>query len=374
MDFKGRQERLEALLRAERLDGLLVTHMANVRYLSGFTGSAGALAFVVQKKGLKAAFFTDGRYTQQAKEQVRGPKVSIAKGSAAAEATQWLVAHRAKRVGIEGLHMPVAVREALAATVKGRARLASTRELVERLRMVKEAGEVAAMRAAAQLASSVFDTVLQSIKPGVPENRVAAELEYMCRRLGAEGMSFDTLVSSGVRSALPHGVASTAPIPAKGFVILDFGVILAGYCSDMTRTVHVGAMEERSRKVYGAVSRAQLAGLAAVKPGVRASEVDRAARTVLEKAGLGKYFTHSTGHGVGLEIHEPPGLRKATSASRRGKATLSTDPKLEPGMVITIEPGAYIPGMGGVRIEDMVVVTSTGHEVLTHTSKELILL
>lgn len=371
MDHIGRQERLAASLRELKLDGFLVSHMANVRYLCGFTGSAGALAVLTQKKGVKCAFFTDGRYTQQAKEQVRGAKVGLARGAAVLEAVHWLARQRARRVGFESQHMSVAVRDAIAPALK-KGKFVATREMAERLRMVKEPGEVANMRAAALLASSVFKTVLQSIKPGVPENRVAAELEYLCRRLGAEGMSFNTLVSSGVRSALPHGVASSEPIPAKGFVILDFGVILGGYCSDMTRTVHVGAIDAKSQAIYDAVKAAQEAGLKAVRPGVKTSEVDRAARKVLEKAGLGRYFTHSTGHGVGLEIHEPPGLRKAVKGTNAGKG--AQDIKLEPGMVITIEPGAYIPGMGGVRIEDMVVVTPGGHEVLTPTGKELILL
>jgi Xaa-Pro aminopeptidase len=372
MDFPGRQERLAEALATERLDGVLVSHMANVRYLSGFTGSAGAWAAVRGKRGLQSAFFTDGRYTEQAKTEVQGARVAIAKGSALGAAAEWLTAQKAKRIGFEGLHMSVATRAALSPAF-GKSKVIPTRELVERLRMCKEPGEMTRIRAAVRLASSVFGEVLRSIKPGVPESRVAAELEYLCRRLGAEGMSFSTLVSSGTRSALPHGVASSNPIPAKGFVILDFGVILGGYCSDMTRTVHVGAIDGKSQKIYDAVRAAQQAGIDAVKPGVKASAVDRAARGVLEKAGLGKYFTHSTGHGVGLEIHEPPGLRKAVRGAA-GKKASPQDLTLAPGMVITVEPGAYLPGVGGVRIEDMVAVTPGGCEVLTPTGKDLVLL
>jgi Xaa-Pro aminopeptidase len=204
----------------------------------------------------------------------------------------------------------------------------------------------------------------------------------MCRRLGAEGMSFDTLVAAGKRSAMPHGVASQNLLPGKGFVILDFGVILAGYCSDMTRTVHLGPPDKASLNIYGAVLEAQLAGIAAVGPGVETGKVDYAARKVLEKSGLGMYFTHSTGHGVGLEIHEPPSLRKGAAGSakrssrnlkRRGRNSTPPD-KLEPGMVVTVEPGVYVPGKGGVRIEDMVLVTETGCEVLTPTRKDLLVL
>ena len=189
---------------------------------------------------------------------------------------------------------------------------------------------------------------------------MAAELEYEARRAGADGMSFETIIASGTRSALPHGRASEAVIPPCGFVVCDFGVILAGYCSDMTRTVHVGKPDPEMRRVYEAVRDAQQAALGVVEAGVSASEVDRSARKVLQGKGLGRHFTHSTGHGVGLEIHESPRL----AAGQKDV--------LQPGMVITIEPGAYLPGVGGVRIEDMVVVTKEGCEVLTPTDKELI--
>jgi Xaa-Pro aminopeptidase len=199
------------------------------------------------------------------------------------------------------------------------------------------------------------------IRPGVPERAVAAELEYAARNAGADGMSFDTIVAAGSRSALPHGRASMHPIPRGGFVVLDFGVILAGYCSDMTRTVHMGHVSGRSRSLYQAVRDAQQAGIEAVRPGRTVEEVDKAARSVLrQRGGLARYFTHSTGHGVGLGIHEPPRVN-------RGEKQV-----LKPGMVITVEPGVYIPGYGGVRIEDMVVITETSCEVLTPTTKELL--
>jgi Xaa-Pro aminopeptidase len=189
---------------------------------------------------------------------------------------------------------------------------------------------------------------------------VAADLEFAARRAGADGMSFPTIVAAGKRSSLPHGVATQLALPARGFVVCDFGVILAGYCSDMTRTVHMGPPTALARKVYAAVERAEQAAIEAVKPGVSVAEVDRAARRCLEKSGLGRFFTHSTGHGVGLEIHEAP--RIASEGTER----------LEAGMVITIEPGAYLPGKFGVRIEDMVAVTEHGCEVLTPTTKELV--
>jgi Xaa-Pro aminopeptidase len=210
------------------------------------------------------------------------------------------------------------------------------------------------------LGASLFDTALKTIRPGVREIEVAAEMEYEARRQGADQMSFETIIASGERSALPHGRASHAVIPREGFVVCDFGVILAGYCSDMTRTVYVGRPSLEERQMYDAVKASQQAAVEAVRPGMSTGEVDQAARKVLQKQGLGRFFTHSTGHGVGLEIHEAP------------RVAAGQNDILRAGMVITIEPGAYIPGKRGVRIEDMVVVTERGCEVLTPTSKELI--
>ncbi|HYX69536.1 MAG TPA: aminopeptidase P family protein [Terriglobales bacterium] len=364
MDYQRRQTVLRQALQRSRASGLLVTHLPNLRYLCGFTGSAGVLACRLghARGDCKLAFFTDGRYTQQAREEVQGARVCIAKGPALPAATAWLSQGGLSPIAIEADHMSIAQRETVASCKHPRSRLRPTRGLVESLRMVKEEEELEQIEAAVVLASSLFDGLLRSIAPGVPESQVAAELEYAARRAGAQGMSFETIVAAGPRSALPHGRASSQPIPNKGFVILDFGVILSGYCSDMTRTLYVGRPTARARRLYQAVREAQQAGVGEVRPGVTVGEVDRAARRVLERAGLGRYFTHSTGHGVGLEIHEPPRLG-------RGEREV-----LQPGMVITVEPGVYLPGEGGVRIEDMLVVTDTGSRVLTPTSKELITL
>lgn len=362
MDYRGRAKKLGEALRGQRLDGCLITHLPNVRYLCGFTGSAGVLAVAEGRR----AFFTDGRYTTQARAEVggadRAARVVVTKRPALVEAMVWLRKQRARRIGFEAEHVSVATEQRLAAEAGKRGRLVATMGLVERLRMVKEPAEIEQIRAAVLLASGLFDHLLHVIKPGVKESDVAAELEHAARRDGAEGMSFETIVASGTRSALPHGRASSQPIQKNGLVILDFGVILAGYCSDMTRTVCVGAPSKRQAKLYRAVLDAQLAAIARVSPGRRVSEVDQAARSVLQKAGWGRYFTHSTGHGVGIEVHESPRVAK-------GQAE-----RLQPGMVITVEPGVYLPGEGGVRIEDMVVVTESGCEVLTPTTKELITL
>jgi Xaa-Pro aminopeptidase len=210
------------------------------------------------------------------------------------------------------------------------------------------------------LGAKLFDRAVEVIRPGIKEVEVAAEMELTARRGGAEEMSFPTIIASGARSALPHGRASNQRIAAGGFVVCDFGVILCGYCSDQTRTVWVGKASKDARQTYEAVREAQQAAVDAVRPGIAVGEVDAAARKVLQKAGLARYFTHSTGHGVGLEIHESPRVAD-------GQREI-----LQPGMVITIEPGVYFPGKWGVRIEDIVAVTPRGGEVLTPSTKEFL--
>ncbi|MCI0354394.1 MAG: Xaa-Pro peptidase family protein [Acidobacteria bacterium] len=358
MEHRARQHRLALALDERKLDAFLVTHQVNIRYLCGFTGSSAVLAVA----GERAAFFTDGRYTAQAREQVRGAPVRTMPGNPLAAAAAWLKTKRVRRVGVEAEHMTLVQRGALSALLPGRTRLRPATGLVERLRAVKDKDEVRHIRAAVNLAAALFGPILKRIRPGKRELEVAAYLEFGARKLGASGMAFETIVASGRRSALPHGVASSQPITSKGFIVLDFGVILAGYCSDMTRTVHVGRPGAWARSVYQAVLDAQQAALAAVGPGVATGEVDQTARKVLARSGLGRYFTHSTGHGVGLEIHETPRIAKGLKDA------------LLPGMVVTVEPGVYVPGRGGVRIEDMVLVTEKGREVLTSTPKELITL
>jgi Xaa-Pro aminopeptidase len=374
MDYSGRLRRLRISLPDIRFEFLLVTHLPNIRYLCGFTGSAAAL--LVTDGG--SILFTDARYRTQAKEEVNAARVVIAPKAPAIAAAEWLVAKRnagskigsktarksgrPAHVGIESESISVGVRDRLARVLKGKARLRSTPPLVERARMVKDSAEILRIRRAVELGARLFQTACQNIRPGVREVEVAAAMEFEARRAGAEGMSFPTILAAGARSAVIHGRASSARIPRRGFVVCDFGVILAGYCSDRTRTVHVGQPSKQARELYDAVLEAQQAAIAAVGPGVSAGEVDAAARDVLRKRKLARYFTHSTGHGLGLEIHESP--RVAAGQSQ----------KLEPGMVITIEPGAYVPGKWGVRIEDVVVVTPSGCEVLSPTDKELVTL
>jgi Xaa-Pro aminopeptidase len=355
MNYQFRIKALQSALSAARLDALLVTHLPNVRYLCGFTGSSAAL-LIGQKTTI---FITDGRYTEQAKQQVRGARIVISKQSPLPQTAKLLSRFRGT-LGIEGEHTTVAARQILQSILPKTVRLKAAQGTVEKLRLIKDQQEIESIREAVVLGSDLFRTAVEAIRPGVTESHVAAEIEYAARTRGAQKMSFETIVASGERSALPHGVASESPIAPKGFVILDYGVILHGYCSDMTRTVHVGRVPLRARQLYQAVLQAQDAAIAEVAPGREVGAVDAAARSVLRKAKLDRYFTHSTGHGVGQEIHEQPRVA-------RGQTEI-----LRPGMVITIEPGVYLPGTGGVRIEDMVVVTERGCEILTPTTKELI--
>ncbi|MFZ0687242.1 MAG: Xaa-Pro peptidase family protein [Terriglobales bacterium] len=362
MDHPGRLRRLRAQLEDNHLNFLLVTHLPNVRYLCGFTGSAAALLV----DGRNSILFTDGRYRTQAQEEVAGARVMIGRKSPLAAAADWLAARRTNSaqpvVGIEPESITAGMRDRLAKQLHGKARLRSAPPLVERARMVKDAAEIQRIRQAVELGAGLFQTACQKIRPGVSESAVAAAMEYEARCAGAEGMSFPTILASGPRSAIVHGRASAARIAPRGFVLCDFGVILAGYCSDRTRTVHVGRPSPEARRLYEAVLEAQQAAIAAVAPGVTCAQVDAAARSVLRKRKLARCFTHSTGHGLGLEIHEAPRLAAAQTQ------------KLEPGMVITIEPGVYVPGKWGVRIEDVVLVTSSGCEVLAPTDKELLVL
>ncbi len=361
MDHLRRIGALRRKLTRTGLPGIIVTHLPDVRYLCGFTGSSAALAVTRRS----ARMFTDGRYTTQACAEVKGAKVDIASSPPAVSAVQWLAAQPGvESAGFDPNHTSVAeltrLKEGLPARLRKAFLSALPAPLVETLRLIKDDNELAVMREAALMGCRLFDHILQLLRAGMKEVEVAAELEFQARLIGAEGMSFDTIVASGARSALPHGAATTQPLPRKGFVTLDFGIIHKGYCSDMTRTVHLGTPTARERNAYQAVLEAQEAGVAAVSSGVSSGDVDEAARSVLRREGLAEAFCHSTGHGVGLEIHEAPRIGAQQKA------------RLQAGMAITIEPGVYLPGEFGVRIEDMVAVTRTGGEILTPAPKALI--
>jgi Xaa-Pro aminopeptidase len=356
MEYLARQKRFQQTLNEQVLDGFVVTHAANLRYLCGYTGSNGLLLFLSGRR----TFFTDGRYTEQAQAEVEGARVLIARGPLMPEAAKLIGLRKSAAIGFEADLTTVTAAAQMKKLVHRGVRWKPTSGLVMRQRMIKDADELKLIRQAVKLGAQVYEEAAQSIRPGVREVEVAGRLEFAARQAGADGMSFDTIVAAGKRGALPHGRASLQAIPKRGFVVVDSGVILRGYCSDMTRTVHMGRAGRVERGWYEAVLESQLVGIAAVRPGITAGQVDEAVRNVLRRASLDQYFTHSTGHGVGLEIHEPPRLGT------------KQEELLVPGMVITIEPGIYVPGKGGIRIEDMVVVTETGCEVLTPVTKELV--
>jgi Xaa-Pro aminopeptidase len=353
----GRAERLAELATAEGLDGLIVTGAANLRYTTGYTGSNG-LALVGGGGDLR--FFTDFRYEEQASAQVPG---EFAREIATGELLDALAGELpAGRIGFDDTGTTVREHARLSELASAEVELVPAGGLVERLRLVKEPGEIERIRAAAMLVDEVYAWLLAWGLAGRREWDVAVELEHEMRRLGAEEPSFASIVASGVRGALPHASPGTAPIEPGTLVTIDIGAKLDGYCSDCTRTFAVGGPPDgAAREVYDLVLRAQLAGLAAVAPGPTGREVDAVARAVIEEAGYGERFGHGLGHGVGLEIHEGPRL------SRRG-----ADMALVPGHVVTVEPGVYLPGRLGVRIEDLVVVTEDGVEVLSHFTKELV--
>jgi Xaa-Pro aminopeptidase len=354
--FALRREKLLPALKPARTNAFLATALPNVRYLTGFTGSNAVLLLTDER----ALLFTDPRYRTQASRE-SDCEIRIAKGPLSQEiaiAVQRLglksIAFERNRIGFEEYQ---ALTEALAGV-----RLRPLTGAVEALRMVKSADEIVAIRNSVRLNSLALDQALRHFKPSMTEVDLAAEIEYRMRRLGADGTAFDTIVASGERTALPHAHPIARRMQGDQLLLIDMGANVAGYASDMTRTFGLGKLDAKVRRMYRAVLESQLAAIAAVKPGASCAQVDRAARGVLRGYGLEKLFVHSTGHGLGLEIHERPRVGRKEAA------------KLEPGMAITIEPGVYQEGIGGIRIEDTVVVTTHGCEILTPTSKELALL
>lgn len=360
-EFRDRLKLLRRRLSEAGAVALVVTHLPNVRYLSGFTGSAGILVVASDR----ATLFTDGRYAVQAPQQVNsaGVDIVIPPGSILRAAGEYLGSSqklRRRQVAFDPAQLTVTQHKDLRRAAGSRISWLSGSGWVEDLRLRKSPSEIVKMRAAARLISRVFDEVVSLIRPGVTELDLAAEVDYRMRKLGASGPSFETIVASGLRAALPHACPTRKRVRRNELVVLDAGAILADYCSDMTRTVFVGRASKDIKEWYRAVLEAQAAGIAAVAAGVESGAPDAAARRVLDAQGLGKYFVHSTGHGLGLEIHEAPRLAKGQKA------------KLQAGMVVTIEPGIYVEGVGGIRIEDDVAIHAGHTEVLTTATRELL--
>ena len=355
--YAKRQREVVRELKRRELDCLLISHPANWYYLTGFTGDSGILIVTVDGSTL----ITDGRFTTQAKDESPDLWVQLQKGALHASAGEWLKQKGIQRAGFDPAQWTVSNWRALRKTSGGaKCRGIEAAGVVEHLRMRKDPQELAVMRKAALLAGEVLEGVLPLLQPGVRESEIGAEIEYQMRKRGASAASFETIVASGKRAALPHARATSKRLRKNELVVLDLGAILGHYCSDITRTAYVGRASQRIRGWYRAVQEANQAAVAAVKPGIACETVDAAARDVLKKNGLDTFFVHSTGHGLGLEVHEAPRIARGQSI------------RLEAGNVITIEPGVYVEGVGGIRIEDDVAVRFPGSEILTRVRRDLI--
>lgn len=349
-------ERVRKTLADQELDGLIITNPYNRRYMTGFTGSAG-LALITKDEQI---FLTDFRYTEQAAEQAVGFEIVQHKQSIIKELAEQIKKRSLKKIGFEQDNLTYSdyqnYEDAIEAT------LIPTSQIVETIRMIKTDEELDIMYQAAEIADLAYDHILKTVEPGMTEIEVSNALEFSMRENGATSSSFDTIVASGYRSALPHGVASTKKIAKGELVTLDFGALYNGYCSDITRTFAVGEISEQLAEIYHTVLEAHLAGLANIKAGMTGKEADAFSRDYIKEKGYGEYFGHGTGHGLGLEVHEEPRL------SPTGKVLLAEN------MVVTVEPGIYIPNVGGCRIEDDIIITTDGNKSLNRSPKDLIIL
>ncbi|GEN84210.1 peptidase M24 [Sporosarcina luteola] len=348
--------KLREALKESGLDALLVTNPYNRRYITGFTGSAGVAVISTND----AVFITDFRYTEQAAKQVQGFRIVKHEKTIIEEVAAQVQAMNIRQLGFEKDDVTFGMYELYNEKVD--AEMKAVSGIIEKLRMVKSADEIEILKQAAKIADDAFAHICTFIKPGVTELEVSNELEMFMRKQGATSSSFDTIVASGERGALPHGVATDKVIQSGELVTLDYGALYNGYISDITRTVAVGEPSEKMKEIYEVTRVAQQLALEQIKPGMTGIEADAIARDYIKSKGYGEAFGHSTGHGIGLEVHEAPGL------SFRSETVLS------PNMAVTVEPGIYLPGIGGVRIEDDIIITEEGNVRLTHSPKELIIL
>lgn len=354
--MKIRIQKLQKKLKQENLDAFLITTITNVRYLSGYSGSNGLLVITP----VKSFFLTDFRYWEQAKKEAKGSKIIFGERDLFDDLPKLdVLGSRRTKLGFESDDLSCTLYRRLKALLP-EALLVPTEKFVEILMTVKDQQELKIIRKAVRITDRVFSQILNFIQPGITEQDLAAEIEYMMKKNGAEGPAFDTIVASGPRSALPHGRASGKKIKKGEFVTFDMGALVDGYCADMTRTVVVGKARPRQKKLYGLVLRAQKKAVSSARAGLRCDKLDKIARDVIKRAGFGKYFGHGLGHGIGLLVHSLP---------RVSSKSLEV---LVPGMVVTVEPGVYIPKWGGVRIEDDVLITKRGCEVLTQSPKTLL--
>ena len=353
--FAQRRDKLRKLIRKAGADALLVTDFTNVTYLTGFTGDDSYLLVTLAGE----VMISDSRYTIQLEEECPGLELEIrSSGTRMIDSVaQVVTTAKAKKLGIEASTMSVALHEALSAALDT-VELVSTKELVEELRVVKDREEIEAIRRAAVLARRGFDVLRATLTGEKSEKQVAAELEHQLRLFGAKGCSFPPIIAAGARAALPHARPTDQKIGESDFVLIDWGANEGLYVSDLTRILVTGKISPKLERIYGVVLNAQMAAIEAIRPGITCEEVDQVARSIIAKAGSEKNFGHGLGHGIGLQIHEAPRLAPGQSV------------ELKPGMIVTVEPGIYLSGWGGVRIEDDVLVTRTGYEVLSDVPKQ----
>nr|WP_224749747.1 Xaa-Pro peptidase family protein [Polycladospora coralii] len=352
-----RLQQLRSNMKEQAIEALLITNPTNRKYISGFTGSSG-LILITETENI---LITDFRYVSQVKTQ--SPHYKMIQHTGPILDT---VVSECRRMGVQTVafeqdHITFAIYQDLQKKL-GSVKLEPSSGCIELLRMQKDDAELAIMQEAARIADTAFSNILNVIKPGMKEKEIALQLEIDMRRMGASSSSFDIIVASGERSALPHGTASDKVLAKGELVTMDFGAYYKGYASDITRTIMLGKPNEKQKEIYDIVLEAGNRTIEALRPGITGKEADAVARDYISAHGYGEYFGHSTGHGLGLDVHEAPGL------STKGNITL------QPGMVVTVEPGIYLPTVGGVRIEDDVVITAEGHHVLTHSTKELIMI
>ncbi|WP_147802875.1 M24 family metallopeptidase [Alkalicoccus halolimnae] len=347
---------LRSMFKKSGIDGIIISSTYNRRYMTGFSGTAGT-AFITEKE---AKLITDFRYTEQAEKQAAEYKIIEHKQPMMDELSSHVKEAGIKRLGFEKNHITYGEFEKFKEKLD--VELVPVEGLVEHQRLIKTEEEINIIQEAVNIADRAFTHIQDYIKPGVTEIDVANELEFFMRKQGADSSSFDIIVASGYRSALPHGVASDKTIERGELVTLDFGAYYKGYCSDITRTVAVGKPDEKLLEIYNTVLEAQIRGVNGLKAGITGIEADALTRDYIKDQGYGDFFGHSTGHGMGMEVHEGPGL------------SFRSEQKLEPGMVVTVEPGIYVSGTGGTRIEDDVLITETGCRILSHSSKELVIL
>ena len=353
--MKNRLVRLREQLDGHEIHGFLLTAPRSLRYITGFSGSNGC-ALVSRDE---AIFITDFRYKTQAEEEVQGFVHRMAKEELFKDLAKVKWFGKKRRLGFESSHVSVEQLQQLSELLP-KTELVPIKELVEQISIVKDEREIENIRQAVQISDAVFEEVIELLQPGIREVEVCAELEYRMRKEGSERLAFDAIVVSGERSALPHGQPTDKRLHKGELVTMDYGARVGGYCSDFTRTVVLGKANGRQRDIYQICLRAQQAAEEAARAGMMASELDGVARQIIVDAGYGDHFGHGLGHGLGLEVHEGPRL------SPKGKM------RLDAGMVVTIEPGIYLPQVGGVRIEDVVVIREDGCEVLTQARKDLV--